>query len=172
MKIVELFEMTKRATHSLDDELKDHLTTLSPEESGEFIGHIDNFDVHKEHGFIYDLYSIFDNDDAVGYAQVMNIDGTPMVQSVYIQPQYRKQSIFSKFISFLFKETKSEKIAIGDVHSPDMQSVINSLKHTFHLGWLNFSTGETHQYSENHYSTDEPSGWHVTLSKSHLSLVK
>lgn len=109
------------------------------------------------------IYSLWKDDEFVGYSLV--IDANPIeISQAWIDPEYRKQRIFSKILWFLKTRMNYSPIQLGDIHNRDTVEVLKNLSR-FKKYWWNgrdkipYDPDSINQF----YSLEKPTHWKLLL---------
>ena len=146
---------------NLDKESEAYANTNSSIwKSSEHIADIEDFQVRQHNN----IYSVWDGDILVGTTSLSS-DVIPIVDSVWVNPEYRSKDIFSKLIWFYKTRLGHSKILLGDFHSKTMQAVVTHGLSRFHKSW--YKDGVTEPFDvatiDNFYSGFKKTGWRLML---------
>ena len=127
--------------------------------SGKYIADIEQYRVLVTGNF----YSLWDDEDVLA-AYSSLIDN--IVDDIWVNPNYRRQHLFSKMLWFFKSRLNKNPLVIGKIHSPAMQEVIKGLS-KFNKSWLNVNTNEVKPFDattvDEYYSNSGITDWRLII---------
>lgn len=125
------------------------------------VGDIESIRVlNKGNEFLLDLDQV-----NCAYFYVKAENSIVEISVAYVDPEFRRQNIFAKFIWFLKRFYHTTEIVIGDVHSKDTIEALKKLSSRFNISWT--KDGQKVKYNpekvDDFYGVNKPTGWKIVL---------
>lgn len=158
---MKLAEMTAHAG-SQEHFLKQYVEhALSQLDKFEYVGDIEgNCQVLR----LQMQYLLVNKEEFIGYFYVDDSGQRAALKMAYVNPKFRRQSFFSKFIWFIVRHEGVKHLEISNVHSKDTFETLKKLSNRMDLFWE--KDGKREKYDPNNlekYYGSKPTGWVVVV---------
>lgn len=124
------------------------------------VANIDEFDVKHANS----VYTVWDNDTLVATTTLSN-DTIPVVDRIWVNPEYRGQKVLSKLLWFYKSREGHPRLLLGDFHSKEMQEILagNGLSRMTKHWYKNGDIQPFDPVDPSKYSLGGKTGWFVML---------